>query len=271
MLKFLAVFSVFILLTTGVVYFVFRSSFFQAAGIEAVGSQRTEEIKRELIGVLSKTSKFRSWLGPENLLFWSSKAVEKIPPSLYWLSDLTLKRNWRLKKIFIEVKERQPWLIWCLQTQTNTDYTQTNADGSQYKSASSQRESAINRCYWLDDSGVVFAFAPEAEGYIIPKVFAEDDRQLLFGQPFLDNPALVKNALEIIKQLKNSSLTISRFLVKNINLQEIEAETDGPKLYLNFRFPLQNLNGLLANLARRLDLQKLEYIDFRVENRIYYK
>mgnify|MGYP001579904765 CR=1 FL=1 len=244
MLKFILIFSVFVLLTIGIVYFVFRSSFFQVAGVEVVGSQRTEEIKGELISVLSKTSKFRSWLGPENLLFWSSKSVKKIPLSLYRLSDLTLKRNWRLKKIFIEVKERQPWLIWCL---------------------------ADRQCYWLDDSGVVFAFAPEAEGYIIPKVFAEDDRQLLFGQPFLSNPALVKNFLGIIKQLKNSSLTISRFLVKNINLQEIEAETDGPRLYLNFRFPLQNLNGLLANLARRLDLQKLEYIDFRVENRIYYK
>jgi hypothetical protein len=244
MLKFLAVLSIFILLTTGVVYFVFRSSFFQVVGIEVVGSQRAEEIKGELISVLSKISKFRSWLGPENLLFWSSKSVKKIPPSLYWLSDLTLKKNWSLKKIFIEVKERQPYLIWCL---------------------------AGLQCYWLDDAGVIFTFAPEAEGYIIPKVFAEDDRQLLFGQPFLDNPVLVKNALEIIKQLKNSSLTISRFLVKNINLQEIEAETSGPRLYLNFRFPLQNLNGLLASLARRLDFQKLEYIDFRVENRIYYK
>jgi len=245
MLKFLAVFSIFILLAVGVIYFIFRSSFFRVAGIEVFGSQRTEEIKGELISVLSKTSKFRSWLGSENLLFWSSKSVKKNTPSLYWLSDLTLKINWRLKKIFIEVKERQPWLIWC---------------------------STGRQCYWLDDSGVVFAFAPEAEGYIIPKVFAEDDRQLLFGQPFLSNPALVKNTLEIIKQLKNSSLfTISRFLVKNINLQEIEAETDGPRLYLNFRFPLQNLNGLLANLARRLDLQKLEYIDFRAENRIYYK
>ena len=52
MLKFTIILSVFILLVIGVVYFVFRSPFFQTTGIETTGSQRTEEIKGELIGFL---------------------------------------------------------------------------------------------------------------------------------------------------------------------------------------------------------------------------
>lgn len=244
MWKFIIVISILILLVIGVVYLVFRSSFFQIAGLEVVGSQKNEEIKGELISVLSKTSKFRSWLGPENILFWSPKTIQKIPPSLFWLSDLTLKRDWFSRKISIEVKERQSWLLWC---------------------------SADSSYYWLDETGIVFALAPQAEGFIVPKVFTENGQPLLFGQPFSDNSDLVKNTLEIIKQLQDSSLPVSRFLIKDINLQEMTVETGGPELYFSLRYLPQNLSQLLANLAGRVNFQKLEYVDFRVENRIYYK
>ena len=246
MLKFTIILSVFILLVIGVVYFVFRSPFFQTTGIETTGSQRTEEIKGELIGFLLKTSNFRSWLGPENLLFWSTKNKE-ISPSLFWLSNLNWTINWQQKKIIIEAKERQPWLLWCLQ---NT----------------------IDRCYWLDEEGIVFSLASKAEGFIIPKVFEENGRQqLIFGQPFYDNPQLVKNTLEIVKQIKNSSLVVNRFLVNDFNLQEMETETNGLKLYFSLRYLPQNLNKILTDLVSRLDFPKLKYVDFRVENRIYYK
>jgi len=244
MLKFIAVLAIFILLAIGIVYFVFRSSFFQITSFEVMGSQKTEEIKSELISIFSKTSKIQSWLGPENLFFWSPKAIQKIPQSLFWLSDLTLKRDWFSRKISIEVKERQPWLIWCL-------------DNIQ--------------CHWLDDSGVAFARAPQAEGFIIPKVLEENGQPLIFGQPFFNNSDLVKNTLEIIKQLQNSSLAVSRFLIKDVNLQEMTAETNGPKLYFSLRYLPQNFSQILASLNERIDFQKLEYIDFRVENRIYYK
>lgn len=264
MLKFAIILSVFILLVSGVIYFVFRSPFFQITGLETTGSQRTEEIKGELIGFLLKTSNFRFWLGPENLLFWSPQN-QKAPPSLFWLSNLNWARDWQQKKITIDVKERQPWLLWCLQTQTDAEPAPTNTDNL-------PRQSAIKKCYWLDEQGLVFSLAPEAEGFIVPKVFEENGRQqLILGQPFYDNPQLVKNTLEIIKQFQKSSLAVNRFLINDINLEELETETNGLKLYFGLRFLPQNLNGILTDLASRLDFPKLEYVDFRVENRIYYK
>ena len=246
MLKFAIIFSVFILLVIGVVYFIFHSPFFQITGIEVAGSQRTEEIKGELIGFLLKTANFRFWLGPENLLFWSPEIISQLPPSLRWIRDIKIQRNWQQKKIVIEIQEREPYLLWCL--------------------------AASGDCYWLDEQGLVFSLAPEAEGFIVPKVFEENGRpQLILGQPFYDSPQLVKNALEIIKQIKKSSLAVNRFLINDIDLEEMETETNGLKLYFGLRFLPQNLNGILTDLASRLDFPKLEYVDFRVENRIYYK
>jgi len=289
MIKFIAIFSIFILLAVGVIYFVFNSHFLRVAAVEVSGSDRADEIKEALIGNLLKSSKIRSLFGPDNLLFWPLE-ISKTSSNLYWLSGLSLKRDWEKKRIVIEVKEREPWLLWCLQTtpidaDTDTDAVavapaRINADKNANKQKldisenprKNPRESAIYNCYWLDEQGIVFSSAPEAEGLIIPKVFETDDRQQLFwGQLFCDNPQLAANVLEIIKQLKNSSLVIRRFLIENINLQELKAETEGPKLYFSFRFLPQDLDKILANLADRLDFQKLGYIDFRVENRIYYK
>ena len=211
MLKFAIIFSVFVLLAIGVIYFIFRSPFFQTTDIEVTGSQRAEEIKGELIGFLLKTASFRFWLGPENLLFWSPETISQLPPSLRWIRDIKIRRNWQQKKIAIEIQEREPYLLWCL-----------TASGS---------------CYWLDEQGLVFSLAPEAEGFIIPKMFEKNGRsQLILGQPFYDNPQLVKNALEIIKQIKKSSLAVNRFLINDINLEELETETNGLKLYFGLRF-----------------------------------
>lgn len=264
MLRIVSIFAIFVLLAVSVFYFIFRSPFFRLTSIEINGSRRAEEVKRELIGAISTTSKFRFWLGPENLLFWSSRPTLKNLSSLFWLSDLNWTRNWQQKTILIETRERQPWLIWCLRARTNAKQAQTNAGDLPRQS--------VKNCYWADEQGMIFSSASEAEGYIIPKVFEENGRQqLILGQPFYNNPQLVKNTLEIVKQVKNSSLAINRFLISNANLQEMETETNGLKLYFSFRFLPRNLNNILIDLADRLDFPKLEYVDFRVENRIYYK
>ncbi|MDP3052821.1 MAG: hypothetical protein Q8N22_02615 [bacterium] len=245
MLKFIIFFSVFILLATGAIYFVFHSHFLKVAAVDIVGSLRAEEIKEVLIDNLLKTSKIRSWLGPENLLFWPSK-ISNIPASLYWLSGLSLEKNWQEKIITLNAKEREPWLLWCLTDSGN--------------------------CYWLDEQGIVFSSAPEAEGFLVSKVSEQGDRrQLSLGQLFYDNSQFAENTLEIIKQIKNSSLAVSRFSIENPNLEELTVETTGPKLYFSLRFLPQNFDKVLNDLINRPNFRKLEYIDFRVENRIYYK
>jgi len=295
MWKFLIIFSIFVLLAAGGLYFVFHSHFLEVAAIEISGSARTDEIKELLINDLLENSKIRSLLGPENLFFWPSK-ISQIPSSLFWLSDLGLKKDWQQKQIFIEVKERQPWLLWCLtfqsgppaqsglpeqagspaiqvslpaQAGSSISQTINNASSS---TVSQTVSTTIGNCYWLDDEGIVFSSAPEAEGYLIPRVFEKSDRQELnFGQSFGTNPQLAKNSLEIIKETENSPLIVRRFLIENINLQELAAETNGPKLYFSLRFVPRDLDKILINLNDHLDFKKLEYIDFRVENRIYYK
>jgi hypothetical protein len=274
MWKFLIICFIFVLLAVGAFYFVFYSHFLDVAAVKISGSARTDEIKIVLIDVISKNSKIRSLLGPGNLLFWPSK-ISQIPPSLFWLSDLSLKTNWDQKEISVEVKERQPWLLWCLSTQTSSPAPAINTGSS---TVSQTASTTLNNCYWADEGGVVFSLAPEAEGYLIPRVFEKNGRQALnLGQLFIGNSQLAKNTLEIIGKMENSPLIVRRFLIEKIDLQELTAETNslpaqaGPKLYFSLRFVPRDLDKIIVNLNDHLNFKKLEYIDFRVENRIYYK
>lgn len=234
----------FILLVAGAVYAVFRFSFFRLTTVEVSGSPRTEEIKNAFIAELNKNSSFR-FLGPENLFFWSANAVKEKPVDLLWISEFILKRNWREKKVFIEVKEWRPNLLGCV--------------------------GLSPLCYWLSEKGMVLAAAPLAEGFIIPKLYIENKQTLSPGDLFLSSVDSPENVLEIVRQFRDFSFAPVRFLIKNPEFRELEVETDGPKLYFNLRFEPQNIIWALDDLADRLNFKKLEYLDFRTENRVFYR
>lgn len=242
--KFLVILTILILLIAGAVFAIFRSSFFRIATVEVLGSPRIEEIKNVFIAELNKNSFLRFW-GPENLLFWSKNAIKEKPSSLFWISDFNLKRDWRLKKVFIEVKERQPSLIGC--------------------------SGLPPRCYWLSAEGIVLAEAPSAEGFLVPQIFIESEQSLIIGDLFLASADLLRNTLEIIRNLSDFTFIPSRFVVKNLDFQELEVETNGPKLYFSLRLNPQNVIRILNDLAVNVNFSKLNYLDLRTENRIFYK
>lgn len=246
--------------------------------MEISGSQRAEEIKTELISDFSQTSKIKSWLGPENMLFWPSK-ISRIPDSLFWLSNISLEKNWSQKKVIVQVKERQPWLLWCLSSNSGSvsapDSIVSQASSSLVSSSSSTEENSAagSLCYWLDNQGIVFSLAPDVEGFLVPKMLETNGRQQFsLGQPVYQNPKFLENTLEIINQIENSAvLPASRFLIENASLQELKAETTGPELYFSLNFPPPDINKILSGLSGTLNFKKINYVDFRVENRIYYK
>jgi len=82
--------------------------------------------------------------------------------------------------------------------------------------------------------------------------------------------------------LKASGIAPKEIRLNDLTLQEIEVDTyaglpteasakTGPKLYFSLRFPSSNYLPVIQKFLSKPDFGKLQYLDFRVENRAYYK
>lgn len=218
----------------------------------------------------------KALLGFSNFLVWpnnfSSRDLSLIPH----LKGLNITKDYRNHTLKVAVEERSPAGIWCFQAQTNAERTQNNADEIPRQSASSPRESAP--CWWFDDQGIVFSQAPDAQGGLISVVhdYSQPKAGLLARAVSLN---FVSNILSVFKTLKASGLGIKEVRLEDIALQEVEVDSvgglpagkAGPKLYFSLRFPALNDLAVIQSLMSKPGFNNLEYLDFRVENRAYYK
>jgi len=249
-------------------------------------------------------SKITRFLGPDNILIWNNKKNDQILKTYPKLLQVLITKDYLERVIKIEFKEREKFGIWCLITRINADYTQINADsqtqintdspakifernlGGQAQinadnisvnqrnnlreSAFSQRESAS--CWWFDKNGILFEEAPLSEGNLINKVDDFSERALKIGEPALEE-RLFSNLIKIFEVLEKSDLKIKSLRLEKLELQEIVANplnNSFPKIYFSLRIDPKFAIAALESL-KNLGLERIEYIDLRVENRAYYK
>lgn len=219
-------------------------------------------------------------LGFNNILIWPK---EISPAGLFLfpeIKSLEISKDYKTMAVSVRVTEREPYGIWCLwEPQMNADVTQINADNSTVGNISgNQRQNprisavaASDECRWFDDDGVLFRRAVAAEGGLITTVDDYSQKNLGLYSTILPQE-LVPNAFSAFNVLKSSGLNIKEIRLNDLALQELEVLTyDGPKFYFSLRFPADNDLTVIQNLMAAPNFNKLQYLDFRVENRAYYK
>ncbi len=212
--------------------------------VENGRSASEEEILSFLRAAVVKGSFWKQWLGPSNILVWPDALPEADLASFPMLRRVSIAKSIWGKSVSVEVEERKVFGVWCLG-----------------RTAS---------CFWFDDKGVLIARAPQVSGSLILKV---DDlsQDLSPGSPVL--PRGLENAFSVFRVLQDSGLPIREIRLEDLGLSELKVfPIGGPVLYFSLRFPADSASAVLNSL-RDSDpsLSKLEYIDFRVENRAYYK
>ena len=272
-LIFLIVYGVFL----GGAWLVIRSPLFQIQKIEISGNKTisNDDILAFVSRRMSHGSFWKQLLGAENILVWpenfSSDDLRIIPE----LKSLSVKKDYGKRSIGISVEERQPFAVWCfMKPQMNADETLINADTSNGNISENPRgnlrESASD-CWWLDDNGVLFARALQVEGNLITVVNDYSQKNLGLGSDILPSE-FISNIFSVFKVISGGDFSVKEIRLNNINLQEVEVDTySGPKLYFSLRFPADNALAVIQSLKNQPGLDKLQYIDFRLENRAYYK
>lgn len=271
----------------GATWLVVRSPLFRIQNMEISGNKTVsnENIRALAERKISNGSFWKKALGVQNMLVWpehfSSDDLRIIPE----LKSVLARKNYGKRTIVIAVKERRPFGVWCfVKPQMNADETLINADTSNGNISENPRinlrESASD-CWWFDDDGTLFTKALKVEGNLITVVNDYSQKNLGAGSKILPNE-FIPNIFSVFQVISESDFSVKEIRLNDIHLQEVEVDTyggspagvsakAGPKLYFSLRFPADNTLAVIQSLKNQPGLGKLQYIDFRLENRAYYK
>lgn len=231
-------FLVIYLLLLGSGWLIFWSPWLKVQEIDFQGGATADQIliKEYLVAHLIKARPWAAILTQANILFWSPAALKDFEEPAF-IEELKLSRDFASRKVIVELAIRRPYGIWCPAERVE--------------------------CFWFDGMGILFSPSAAAEGFLIPKVVDFNPRPEKLDIKILE-------IFEIVNAVPQ--FQVAGILIKEKGLQEFEAKTaSGLKLYFSQRFQPENLKDVLLRLSQEIELGKLEYIDFRVPNKVFYK
>lgn len=253
----LAVFILFYLLALGFLWVVLWTPIFRLKSFEIMGTSGVP--KEDLVNLLRWQVMDAGWkhvFGFDNIFVWPESLPSEKLKYLPVLKSLEIHRDYWEKAIQISVLERTPFGIWCLM----------------------KREAP--ECFWFDEEGVILARAPLAEGSLIPAVNDYSQNKLGIGAAVLSQDQ-IPNLFSVFRVLAAAKVEVKEIRLEDTALAEIKVLTygglpvkAGPELYFSLRFPADNTLAVLNSMRAATStagFERLEYIDFRVENRAYYK
>ena len=230
----------------GAWWVIIKSPLLQVAHIEVKGTNYlspdivAQTIRRQ---IEEKDHPLQKWLGANNILAWPSGKMDSPEKLFANVQEVILSKQIFSRKIVAEVTERARMGAWC----------------------------ANNECYWFDEKGVIYQKSTVPEGASIIKVNDKTGRSFKTGDIVLPD-FLLTHFLTVLKVLTENSLSVKEINVNDLSQQEITVILyKGPELRFSLKFSSINANTAIAYLVKNKTFYQLEYIDFRVENRVYYK
>ncbi|MEK9154931.1 MAG: hypothetical protein AAB596_02585 [Patescibacteria group bacterium] len=269
-LKIYGFLSLFILIIAAVNYAVIYSSLFQIKQIyiKQNGSEPINEKKliEDFKFFLANQSKISAFLGANNILIWKNN-TDQFLKNYPDITKLAIQKDYPNRTVNINVKGREKFGIWCL---ISSNLSQANASTTNTIAAIDNQAQIPEKCWWFDNSGVLFERAPSTQGEIIYKISDLSERPLDNYSQALDKNSF-DNLIKIIKILESSGIKTKNLLLENFDLKEISTNSSIiPKIYFSLRINPESTSSVIESI-KKIGLEKIEYIDLRVENRTYYK
>ncbi len=241
-------------------WIIIRSTVFRIQHTTVTGNDQTSD--QDIVDALRARALVGGW-GPmkallsfRNMLAWPDKLDATGLALLPAVKSVTVEKDYGTRSLNIKVEERKPYGIWCVGTPGGDVIEPDQVPGE---------------CAWFDDGGVVFQKAVGAEGSLIFAVHDYSQHKLNLGAKVLPEEFL-SGLFSIFQVLKKSDVNTQEVRLNDLALEELEVRTyNGPKLYFSLRFPADNDLVALNDLSAKPGFAKLQYLDFRVENRVYYK
>ncbi|PIR44181.1 hypothetical protein COV23_01340 [Candidatus Wolfebacteria bacterium CG10_big_fil_rev_8_21_14_0_10_31_9] len=241
-----------------------------------------ETIISNLKDYFPKQSKIYSLLGPDNILVWGAD-IEEFLITHPQLSELKINTHYFGRIVSIEVKERKKYGLWCQDLEETGNGEQLIGNNEFNNSTSSSFISDIEissvgifsadnqKCYWFDDTGMAFSESPVIESELFKKVSDFSGQEIKLGEKVMPEK-FFENLKKIFKIIDVSVINSNTIKIKDMSLQEVEVDSlADPKLLFSLNNNPEFSLSAIDSLKKSGKWEKLNYIDFRVENRAYYK
>jgi cell division septal protein FtsQ len=237
-----------ILILAGVVYFVIYASCFEIKKIAVSGSEDIDVTNKIQIITKNELVGYRNLVIPKNnILFFDKNSLEKKLRENLVLEKLVIKKQ-LFNTLKIEAEEKLPAVLW----DNNGEY------------------------FYIDKQGVAIgAVKWEEVKYDLPMVSRGTTTSVVINTKLLDeqNVSFIREAIEKMRA-RFSDWQIRVAVAQDITNREIYFyTTEGWYVILNTEKDidkqLDNLEELLKQ--KLLDRKGLEYIDLRLEEKIFYK
>jgi len=266
---FFATLAVFVLyfMFFGIAWFVMRAPFFSVARVAVSGAPDMADADVVAIVQADPSGKMATgWLGAmlgwRNMLAWPDRVPSSTLALAPELSGIGISKDYFSHTVTIAATERQPLGIWCYLPK-----------GAAPVSPSSSVPAApgSGQCYWFDDSGVLFQKSLSTQGNLIFVVndYSQTDRGL--GNTVLPEE-FDANFISIMDVLRAAGIGVKEIDLRDLSLEEVDAQTTaGPVIEFSLRFPAGDYLSVLRNLAAQGSFAKLQYVDCRTQDRVFYK
>ena len=259
-------------------WIIFHSPIFRVDNVVVQGNSAVasaDVIALAQSGALSSRDVFRASLTFKNMLLWpdhiSSSELQLIPQ----LASASISKDFFAHTITITVVERTPFGIWCFSAPPSGAGAAVSPPATTSTATSAMSSAGVTGsgapCDWFDNTGTIFEKSGETQGSLVYVVYDRAQAPRGLNQKVLPD-AFLPDFISIINVLKASGLGVRTIELNNLALQEVDVLTaNGPAIYFSLQFPADEYLPVIQKLMLQPTFDKLQYIDCRTRNRLFYK
>ena len=233
----------------GLIYLLFFAKLFDVRAVEVISPSAipSEEVHRVAVNILE-----RKWLTiarkSNGIVFSPEKIRDELMRTIPRIKDVVIRRV-SLHRIEITITERQPVGLWCLVKKET--------------------------CYYFDEGGTAFAKLLPVSGYLFIAINDSRDRSVELGARVAPE-TWIKHILEVKRHLQFGGISISEIQIPDGSYEEFHIVTrEGWKIFMSNDTDIdRQITSMLQFIKQNFTTdqrRQLQYIDLRVDDRIYYK
>ncbi len=245
--------------------------------VETSGVLTADEIQELVQEKVASDTLLSNLFGISHLFVWPGEKIISNIKNPY-IASVQVTTDRIKRTVTISAKQKERFGVWCqvqpIDKSTALPKNSEEESGSPVNSATSDTHDIQNfaSCWWFDREGRALERSPAASGSLVPTIVEYTYPSIVRGDNIIDQPELMQNIIKTIDLINITKLAQQKIIIQDRKLQEfsIELETGSP-VYISMRFPPDSAFAVLESFKKKGKLTAMEYIDFRVENRAFYK